>query len=481
MDLASTPAWVKDAVFYQIFPDRFANSDPSNDPPNVQPWGSPPTTWGFQGGDLQGIIDRFDYLIDLGINAIYLNPIFQSPSNHRYNTLDYFRIEPMLGDLSTFKQLIDSAHRRGVRVILDGVFNHCGRGFFAFSDILENRENSPYRDWFHVRRYPPDAYSPGDSQDYLAWWGIKSLPKFNTRNPTVRRYLLSVARYWIEQGVDGWRLDVPNEIDDDSFWAEFRYEVRRVNPEAYLLGEIWNADQRWVGSSHFDGLMNYPLRDALLRFLQAKTYCASEFGCKVDELLQTYPAAYNDAMYNLLGSHDTERILTKVEGSLPLTRLAFLFLFTFPGAPAIYYGDEIGITGGKDPDCRAAFPWDGKHWDHSLREYVKNLVSLRKRVEPLRAGLFRWLLQDDDQSTAAYARSMDHQHVVVVLNAGDRPSQVRVPVGDLGLGDGSELKDLLSKKKYAVSARKLELSLAGYEGVILISASSSERRQSDLL
>jgi glycosidase len=222
----SVPDWCKDAIFYQIFPDRFWNGDRDNDPPNVRPWGSIPTTWGFQGGDLRGIIQKFDYLLDLGVNAIYLNPIFQSTSTHRYNTTNYYKIDPKLGSLDDFHQLIALAHRNQVRIILDGVFNHCGRGFFAFNDILENQENSAYRDWFHIKHFPVNAYSPGDATDYLGWWGMKSLPKFNTKNPSVRKFIMDIARYWIEQGADGWRLDVPSEINDDSFWEEFRHVVK---------------------------------------------------------------------------------------------------------------------------------------------------------------------------------------------------------------------------------------------------------------
>ncbi|HEB65204.1 MAG TPA: alpha-amylase, partial [Chloroflexi bacterium] len=235
----AAPAWIQDAVFYQIFPDRFANGEPANDPPNVEPWGAPPTLWGFQGGDLRGVMQRFEYLLDLGVTALYFNPIFLSSSNHRYNTYDYFRIDPKLGTLEDFHALLNLAHRHGVRVLLDGVFNHCGRGFFAFADVLENGEHSPYRGWFHIHRFPVDAFSPGKAQDYEAWWGFKSLPKFNTATQAVREYIFSVARYWLEQGIDGWRLDVPNGIDDDAFWAEFRRIVKRVNPRAALIGEIW--------------------------------------------------------------------------------------------------------------------------------------------------------------------------------------------------------------------------------------------------
>ena len=202
----SVPDWVQDAVFYQIFPDRFARS-PANDRPHLAAWGTPPTLNGFQGGDLRGVMEHFDYLLDLGINALYFNPIFQSSSTLRYNTDDYYRIDQRLGSRADFDALLDLAHRNGVRVVLDGVFNHCGRGFFAFHDLVENGDESIYRDWFHVRRFPLRAYEPGKARNYLGWWGYKSLPKFNTNDPQVRQYLLDVARYWVDAGIDGWRLD----------------------------------------------------------------------------------------------------------------------------------------------------------------------------------------------------------------------------------------------------------------------------------
>ena len=243
----TVPYWVEDAIFYQIFPDRFANGDPAHILPGMTPWDAAPTIYGFQGGDLRGVIQKFDYLLDMGINAIYFNPIFQATSTHRYNTTDYLRIDPKLGDLRDFQALLHVAHSNGVRVVIDGVFNHCGRGFFAFNDLIENQEYSVYKDWFHVKHFPVHAYTHGDAEDYLGWWGYKSLPKLNTQNPYVRRYLMDVAKYWIEQGTDGWRLDVPNEIDDDDFWAEFRQVVKTTNPDAYILGEIWDGNPRWVG------------------------------------------------------------------------------------------------------------------------------------------------------------------------------------------------------------------------------------------
>ena len=199
----SVPGWVQDSIFYQIFPDRFANGQYGNNPKSVLPWNAKPTILGFHGGDLKGIIDHMYYLLDLGVNAIYLNPIFLSPSNHRYNAVDYFQIDPKLGTKMDFFTLLDVAHRNEMKVILDGVFNHCGRGFYAFNDILENQADSPYTDWFHIKKFPVDAYSAGDATTYEGWWKYKSLPKFNTSNPEVENYILKVARYWIEQGAAG--------------------------------------------------------------------------------------------------------------------------------------------------------------------------------------------------------------------------------------------------------------------------------------
>jgi glycosidase len=461
----SVPSWVQDAVFYHIFPDRFANGDPGNDPPNVQPWGTPPTIWGFQGGDLRGIIERFDYLLDLGINALYLNPIFEASSNHRYNTTDYLRIDPRLGTLDDFRALLDLAHRNNIKVILDGVFNHCGRGFFAFYDLLENQVHSAYRDWFHVNRFPiEDAYTPGPAQHYVAWWENKNLPKFNTNTPAVRKYLLDVARYWIELGADGWRLDVPNEIDDDAFWAEFRHVVKSVNPEAYIFGEIWMAEARWVGEGHFDGLMNYPVRDAILRLLYAGTLDIPQFAEKVESLLKVYPRENVHAMYVPLGSHDTERLLTKVEGSVDKAKLAFLFQLAYPGAPAIYYGDEIGMSGGNDPECRGAFPWDRRFWNMELRNWVKHLIAERKRRSALRRGDYLRLCADASSCCLAFARLEGGEKIVVVMNTNTASLELPLPVSELGWEDGRVVRSLLTRKEYVVSDGSLPIMLPPWGG-----------------
>jgi glycosidase len=460
----STPSWVQDAVFYQIFPDRFANGDASIDPPNVQPWGSQPSLTDFQGGDLRGITQRLDYLADLGITGIYLNPIFAATSNHRYNTSDYHQIDPRLGSLDDFRALVEAAHHRGMYIILDGVFNHCGRGFFPFVDVLENGERSGYRDWFHIRRFPLDAYGSGEAHNYLAWWNFKSLPKLNIANPEVRRYVLCVARYWIEQGADGWRLDVPNEIDDDGFWQEVRGIVKGANPEAYLVGEIWEADARWANETHFDGLMNYPARGAVLALLQGREG-PSRFADSVEGLLQTYPRDNAWAMYNMLGSHDTERIATLLQNDLDKLRMAYLFLLTYPGVPALYYGDEIGLEGGKDPDSRRAFPWDEQRWNRELLDWIRSLIALRKRIPSLRRGDFVRLLADE--GSYAFARKLGPEAAAVALNVSAIEQQIRVPCAALGWRDGQELRSLLDGRSLSPSGGELSFRLAPWTGICI--------------
>jgi cyclomaltodextrinase len=458
----TTPYWVQDAIFYQIFPDRFANGDPSLNPPHIQKWGAAPTAWGFQGGDLRGILQHFDYLLDLGVTALYLNPIFQASSTHRYNTSDYFKIDPKLGTLDDFHALVESAHRNDMHIVLDGVFNHCGRGFFAFTDVLENGERSPYQDWFYIKKYPLDAYSPGEAQNYLGWWNHKSLPKLNMGNPAVRNYIFSVARYWIEQGADGWRLDVPNEIDDDGFWEEFRHVVKSVNRDAYLLGEIWDVNPRWANDAHFDGLMDYPLREALLAMLNGKEN-AAQFAERAEGLLKSYPRENVYAMFLPLGSHDTERIKTMVEGSLEKVKLAYLIQMAYPGAPAVYYGDEIGLEGGKDPENRRAFPWKEAAWDQELRTWVKTLIAARKRNPALRRGDFQRVVAEDGMY--AFVRQLGEEKILVALNASGRSHQVDLACSSLGWSDGRELHNLFNGEKIIISKGRLKIVLEPWSGV----------------
>ena len=456
----SAPHWIKSAVFYQIFPDRFARGSKSADI-GCESWDSPPTVQGFKGGDLYGVIEKLDYLQDLGINAIYFNPIFASASNHRYHTYDYYNVDPMLGGNDALKKLLNAAHKRDMRVMLDGVFNHASRGFWQFHHVLETGESSPYKDWFY---FDPDrlkwkkhwgAYPTAHEEKllrgedsltaigYRAWWNLPALPKFNTQTPAVREFLFGVAEYWIRFGVDGWRLDVPGEIDDDAFWREFRQRVKSVNPQAYIVGEIWHEAQRWLKGDQFDATMNYLLTAGLLGFCGASrldinevhrvgayqgrvhpNLRAEDFARHIDYLLGLYDFNVTKAQFNLLDSHDTPRFLTCVKNNKPALELALLFMFAFPGVPCIYYGDEIGLNGAHDPDCRKSFPWNKLKWDSQLVGYTKKCIALRKSHPALQDGDFHRVFAEN--GVYAFRRTRGKENLLIALNAAEEPRTMQV-------------------------------------------------------
>ena len=442
MSSVQTPDWVRDAVFYQIFPDRFARSERVPKASNLQPWGAPPTGHAYQGGDLLGVVERLDYLADLGINAIYFNPIFRSGSNHRYHTHDYYQVDPMLGGNAALRELLDAAHARGIRVVLDGVFNHASRGFFQFHDILENGPDSAYLDWFHVEEWPLHPYGGGKA-NYAAWWGNRALPKFNTDTPAVRRFLWDVARYWIDFGIDGWRLDVPQEIDDDEFWREFRRVVKAANPDAYIVGEIWGEAERWLQGDQYDGVLNYGVSRAALGFFASETLDREyrpggfrltplrgrAFAHQIERLMSLYHEAIVQAQFNLLDSHDTARFVHQAGGDVDALRLSLLMLMVLPGPPCVYYGTEVGMTGGHDPDCRRAFPWhDESSWDRGLLDFTRRAIALRKAHPALRRGRFETLYAHED--VVIFGRRVDGDAVVIAFNAGRETQNVTCAVDD---------------------------------------------------
>ena len=477
-----TPDWVRDAIFYQIYPDRFARSMSLAKPSGLDAWGSAPTPQGYQGGDLIGVVERLDYIQSLGVNAIYFTPIFQSASNHRYHTHDYYRVDPMLGGDAALRRLIDESHARNIRVVLDGVFNHASRGFFQFHDILENGQNSAYLDWFTVHGWPINAYNHEQAPGYNAWWGLHALPKFNTDTPAVREFLWDVGRHWIDFGADGWRLDVAHEVDDRSFWAEFRRSVHRANPDAYIVGEVWEVgdfnhltdfDQeidhaheatRWLRGDCWDAVMNYLFTRICYAFFIGDNVDVGEmartsfraidptgavaFRRHVEKLLTHYHPNSTGVMMNLLGSHDVARFLHFARGDTSALRLATLFQMTFPGAPSIYYGDEIGLPGGHDPDNRRAFPWDDHDaWDHDVLHEVQRLIALRNTHPSLRRGSFVFLHAAGE--VAAYLRQLDGESIVVVINAGTQTQRVELPT--LGhLADGAVMTEAWTHKPIRV-------------------------------
>jgi neopullulanase len=456
-----TPAWVADTVFYQVFPDRFAASDRVPKPGPLEPWNAPPTQAGYKGGDLRGLTERLGELADLGISGLYLNPIFSATSNHRYNAYDYLAIDPLLGGEAAFRELLDDAHARGIRVILDGVFNHSGRGFWPFQHVIEAGLASPYRDWFYLDgdvldgQRGIDAYPVGwrDGSHvrtgYRAWWGIPSLPKLRVENPAVREYLFGVAEHWLRFGIDGWRLDVPEDIEDESFWPEFRSRVRAINPDAYLVGEIWNEAPEWLRGDRFDGVMNYPLGIAILGFVGGPLIDAdviagqanyarelvaidgAAFGASVERLMTLYEPSITAAQFNLIGSHDTPRARTVMGGDATALRLATLLQLTLPGAPSIYYGDELAMEGRADPDCRRAYPVTlaGAGPEAiATRALVRSLLAARRDHVALRRGAVRVVAAGE--RAVALLREADGRRGLVAVNAG--AAEVT-----LGLAEGS--------------------------------------------
>ncbi|WP_165227442.1 glycoside hydrolase family 13 protein [Aquisphaera insulae] len=441
-----TPEWVRDAVFYQIFPDRFARSVAVPKPGHLDEWGAPPTYHGYQGGDLIGVIEHLDYLQDLGVNAVYFTPIFQSASNHRYHTHDYEKVDPMLGGNAALDRLLKEAHARNIRVVLDGVFNHASRGFFPFHDIMENGPNSAYLDWFHIKGFPLNAYDTEKRPNYGAWWNLPALPKFNTGSPAVREFLWGIGRHWIDRGIDGWRLDVANEIDDDSFWREFRRRIRAGNPEAYIVGEVWTDSQRWLQGDMWDAVMNYQITKACVAFFIGERVDEKElrptslypagppgaeaFRASIERLRGLYAPEINAVMLNLLSSHDMARFVTLAQGDVSALKLATTFQMTYPGAPSIYYGDEIGMSGGHDPFNRGAFPWHRTDtWDTDLLHEFQRLIALRHARPALRRGSYRILHAEGD--LFVHARQLDGEAVVVAFNASTRHQRLSVPAGSL--------------------------------------------------
>jgi cyclomaltodextrinase / maltogenic alpha-amylase / neopullulanase len=418
-DVFAPPSWVKDAVFYQIFPERFANGDRSNDPKDTEAWGGQPTRSNFFGGDLQGVLDHLDHLGELGVNAIYFTPVFEATTNHKYDTRDYRRIDPHFGSNETLKALVQACHNRGIRVLLDAVFNHCGATFEPFLDVLENGSTSRYADWFHVREFPLEVKDGIPTYETFAFEPI--MPKLNTEHHEVKEYLLGVARYWIEEvGIDGWRLDVANEVDH-AFWREFRKVVKSVNPEAYILGEIWHDSMMWLQGDQFDAVMNYPLTDAILDFFTKGELDGLRFAHSIGTIMSNYPRQVNEAAFNLLDSHDTPRLLTICGGDKRRLKLAALFQFTFTGTPCIYYGDEIGLDGGQDPDCRKCMEWEEAKQDRDLFNFYRELIALRRMNSVLRSGQFRFLLAKPGDMRLVYERYDVESHIVIALNAGSRP------------------------------------------------------------
>jgi len=459
-----TPAWMHGAIIYQIFPERFANAEPANDPEGVVPWDTPPQSVQFQGGDLQGITANLDHIQELGVDALYLNPINRSPSNHHYNASNFLQVDPALGGDAALHELVEAVHERGMRLILDASFNHCDPTFFAFQDLLENGRHSRYRDWFTVYDYPlriryredsfgrhhhlqPDAIlpylkrisaytglpleaasdeGPPIEPTYNAWFGVLTMPQFDLSNPETRAYFLHVAAYWLREfDVDGWRMDVVQHVADD-FWPEFRQVCKAVRPDCYLLAEVWGDTSSWLQDS-FDATMNYTFYHLCREYFARADLETAAFVDGITRMLAGYAPQVNAVNQNLLSSHDVPRFVHEAGERPERLRLALLFQFTIPGAPSVYYGDEVGVSGGQDPDNRRAFPWNEQDsWDQKTLAQVKELARLRHAYPALRYGGWQPVWTGDE--AFAFVRAHEGQRVLVVVNRDEESLTIRLPL-----------------------------------------------------
>ena len=419
IDACHVPDWVAETVWYQIFPERFANGNPEISPKGALAWDSSikPKTSDFFGGDLQGIIDHLDYLQDLGITGLYLCPIFESPSNHKYNTTDYFEIDRHFGDKETFRQLVTEAHQRGMKIMLDAVFNHIGDQSPQWQDVLKNGENSVYKDWFHVQEFPvtKDKLTNPRKFPYHTFAFESYMPKLNTANPQVRDYLLSVATYWIEEfDIDAWRLDVANEVDHQ-FWRDFRKAILAKKPDLYILGEVWHTSQPWLNGDEFHAVMNYPLSDSIKDYFLRGVKKTNQFIDEINSQSMYYRQQISEVMFNLLDSHDTERILATAKGDVQLVKSALTCLFLQRGTPCFYYGTELELDGGPDPDCRRVMPWERVSDSNEMLDFMKKLIQLRKDVSDIiQHG--KYILEEIKPDVLVLEWNYDGQKVQAIFN-----------------------------------------------------------------
>ncbi len=453
----SIPDWVYGSVMYQVFPERFANGRSEINPENTVEWGSVPTRLDFQGGDLYGVIDKLDHIESLGVNILYLNPIFLSGSTHKYDSWDHFKVEPTLGGDDGLRDLISNCHDRNIKVILDCSLNHVHPRHFAFQDIVKNGENSEYKNWFTIFDYPvrlihrPHLYAntykvgwdgneeeykrylektfeetkvPVEVRDddgpivepsYKAWWGVPDMPKVNFESKEARQWALDVTKHWIENfDIDGWRMDVAKELDF-SFWKEFRDIAHKANKDTLLISEIFGDTSQWLQGDRFDGTMNYSFREAMTDYFATKRINNKEFADSLANLYSMYSFEALSSCQNLLSSHDVKRFLNRCGNEEDGILGAIFLQATFPGIAGIYYGDEIGLGGADDPFNREPFPWHSEEsWNSTILDYTKKLMNIKKSSSIFKYGRFELL--DDNEQFVAFRRILKDESMLCIIN-----------------------------------------------------------------
>ena len=440
-DIAKVPDWVHDAVVYNIFPDSFATSHKLISLESNQMDYHGQTVKGKLGGTLRGVAENVDYLKDLGINCVYVNPIFAAGEYHKYDLLDYFHVDPVFGGDEAFRELVDTLHSNGIRIIIDGVFNHCGWYFFAFDDVVRNQEKSRYCGWFYHLEFPVERpENPETYPTYACFAYERMMPKLDTANPEVRDYFCKVGRYWVEEfGIDGWRLDVASEVDD-GFWRSFRKAVKEVNQDALLIGEVWESANHWLQGDMFDSAMNYDFRKHCNLFFAEQSIDAADFSGRITNVLMRYRVQTVPAQLNLLDSHDVSRFLSLCNGDANKYKLAILFMMTFVGMPTVFYGDELGIQGVLEEEYRHPMPWNGGN--AVLRAFFKKAIAMRHELAPLRRGDFRMVSAEAGSGLIVFTRKLDNQAVTVCINQGKESSDLPEISGSIYWADGLNDKTL---------------------------------------
>ena len=414
-DIARVPDWASDAVVYNIFPDSFASSRRAIAGRGTEKRAGGALSRSRLGGTINGIRENLDYISALGANCIYLNPVFAAGQYHKYDTIDYLHIDPCFGTDGDLRALVDECHARGMRVILDGVFNHCGAQFFAFRDVLEKQERSRYASWFYRLRFPVVYPEAGERPNYECFCYERLMPKLDTSNAEVCDYLCAVGEHWLREfDIDGWRLDVADE-PNDGFWREFRRRCKAVKGDALLIGEVWGGARHWLGGDMFDSTMNYDFRNHCRHFFAEGSIDARTFAGRCADMLMRYKRQTAAAQLNLLDSHDVGRFLDLCGGDVRRLKLAVMFMCCFPGMPCVFYGDELGVAGTDELDFRRAMPW--RSGDTELLGFYREAIALRRERPALRRGELRFLRAEQGEHVLVFERRAPDDELIIAINA----------------------------------------------------------------
>lgn len=414
-EMFEVPQWAANKVVYQIFPSRFATTQPVD----KELWYKAPITpMDDLHGNLRGIIEHLDYIKDLGIDVVYLTPIFKSNSCHKYDTIDYYQVDPSFGTTEDLKELVQKSHERGMKVVLDAVYNHSGREFFAFQDILEKGEKSKYLDWYFIDELPPRG-EWGEIPNFKCFGYYGGMPKLNLKNPEVEKYITDVACYWIKEcDIDGWRLDVGDEISH-FFWKNFRKAIKAVKKDMLIIGEIWHYAGDFLEGDEWDTVMNYPFYLNLIDLLADEKINVSQFVQNLGYLKGRLNKKCYPLMWNLIDSHDTARFLHLCHDNKKKQHLAAAFQLLLPGMPMVYYGDEYAMPGANDPDCRRGMYWDEEYQDKEMYNWYKKLMQVRKTHACIVEGEMIETIANDDEDTIVMIRKNGEETIAMLFNCGN--------------------------------------------------------------